>query len=202
MIPLEELVFTALKDSNGRIHLLHSDPELGQQLSENGQASIYHAALSLDNGGLVHLCSTAETDVFSEPEKLAIASLVEGYCHLFYEEVPLLENAATTADENDEGCGWCGNPTLEIQPDYRWCPQCGSGRFFQACPLCEGDLDASLDPLANCRVCGQQRGAAKAVVVEPEEYLRGDVPAIEPELKSFEELQRWVKALEIPFDQP
>lgn len=92
-IPLEELVFTAVWDTEGRIHLLHGHPTMGQPLSENGGPLCYHAALSLDNGGLVHLSSTDNFDFvpYSEAEKLAIATLVEGYCHLFFEEVPRLE---------------------------------------------------------------------------------------------------------------
>ena len=91
--PLEEMVFTVVRDTEGRIHLLHGHPAVGQRLSENGGPLCYHAALSLDNGGLVHLSSTDHFDAvpFSEAEKLAIATLVEGYCFLFFEEVPRLE---------------------------------------------------------------------------------------------------------------
>lgn len=95
LIPLEEFVFTMVKDTQGRIHLLHGDPAVGQPLSENGIPLCYHAALSLDNGALVHLCTSDNFDFipYSEVEKLAIASLVEGYCHLFFEAVPRLERA-------------------------------------------------------------------------------------------------------------
>ena len=93
LIPLEEFVFTTVKDSQGRIHLLHGDPIVGQPLSEHGVPLCYHAALSLDNGALVHLCTSDNFDFipYSETEKLGIASLVEGYCHLFFEAVPRLE---------------------------------------------------------------------------------------------------------------
>ena len=96
LIPMEEFVFTSVKDTQGRIHLLHGDPGVGQLLSENGTPLCYHAALSLDNGALVHLCTSDNFDFtpFSEAEKLAIASLVEGYCQIFFEAVPQLEQAA------------------------------------------------------------------------------------------------------------
>jgi hypothetical protein len=85
-----------VKDTQGRIHLLHGDPGVGQPLSDSGTPLCYHAALSLDNGALVHLCTSDNFDFipFSEAEKLSIASLVEGYCQIFFEAVPRLEQAA------------------------------------------------------------------------------------------------------------
>jgi hypothetical protein len=174
---------------------------MGQRLGENEHTPVYLATLFLDNGALVHLCSTdtLEFAPFSEPEKLAIASLVEGYCHLFFEAVPQMENA-TEEDECDQGCVWCGNPELETGEDYQWCQHCRSGRFFHACPRCGGDLDASLDPLTRCRACGQQWGVVKGMIVNLAAYLRGEIQAPQPELDTLEELQRWVKALDTPFD--
>lgn len=102
-----------------------------------------------------------------------------------------------TGEENANDkiiCPYCGNPDLEQTAAYTWCPACDSGLFFRACPLCDGDLEASLDPVALCNHCGQVWGEPVAEVGA----IGTDVAVPSPTLTDLTKLRTWLGQLVPP----
>jgi hypothetical protein len=91
VIPLEGYEFTALKDTEGRVHLLWGTPGEFAGLAQGEHPVLcYHFALSLDNDYLVHFATTDNFDFvpWTEREKEAVCQLVELHTQLFLEFPP------------------------------------------------------------------------------------------------------------------
>lgn len=97
-------------------------------------------------------------------------------------------------------CPYCGNDNPERATAYTWCAVCDSGLFFGACPVCDGDLEASLDPMAICSHCGEAWGEPAAEVAAPGEtdVWAGAWVVPPPALADLAELRTWLAGLPQP----